>query len=89
MTETGDLVQLARDRDLCIQYLDKQLTSSGLCHPSTVDSGKEVEITSDSQFGISPFYIPKGKPVYYVQIIAIMFQNTIKRDQNMTLHMHA
>jgi len=64
MTETGDLVQLARDRDLCIQYLDKQLTSSGLCHPSTVDSGKEVEITSDSQFGKSPFYIPKGKPVY-------------------------
>jgi len=63
MTETGDLMQLAKDRDLCIQFLSDQLSSNNLCHPLATDlaSSKEVEVTSDFQFGISPFYISKGE----------------------------
>ena len=63
MTETGDLMQLARDRDLCIDFLNNQLSSNNVCHPSADGqaSSKEVEVTTDFQFGISPFYISKGE----------------------------
>ena len=63
MTETGDLMQLARDRDLCTQFLNEQLSSSNVYHPLAVGEAcsMEVEVTSDNQFGISPFYISKGK----------------------------
>ncbi|XP_065904261.1 midasin-like isoform X2 [Dysidea avara] len=62
MTETGDLMQLARDRDLCTQFLNEQLSSSNVYHPLAVGEAcsMEVEVTSDNQFGISPFYISKG-----------------------------
>jgi len=61
MTETGDLMQLARDRDLCTQFLNNQFSSNNVCHPVDETSSREVEVTTDHKFGISPFCISMGE----------------------------
>ena len=73
MSEDGDLRQLTRDRDACVQYLENQLTAKGLYDSVDIDiSSNEVELTCNQMFGIKPFYIPIGTyAVFYIFLIFI------------------
>lgn len=82
MSENGDLQQLNRDRNVCIQYLEGQLAGKDL--QDLVDIGvnsNEVELTSDQNFGIEPFYIQIGVlyfiiSMYFVfNVIYCLFEN--------------
>ena len=62
MSESGDLQQLNRDRNSCLQYLEGQLLAKGLFESVEIDvTNNEVELTGDENFGIEPFYISIGK----------------------------
>ena len=61
MSESGDLQQLNRDRNSCLQYLEGQLVAKGLFESVEIDvTNNEVELTGDENFGIEPFYIAIG-----------------------------
>ena len=71
MSESGDLQQLNRDRNSCLQYLEGQLVAKGLFESVEIDvTNNEVELTDDEKFGIEPFHITIGKLyIYYMLMV--------------------
>lgn len=66
VSDNGDLQQLNRDRNNCLQYLEGQLVAKGLYDSVDIDvTNNEVESTDDGKFGIEPFYIAIGK-LYFI-----------------------
>ena len=78
MSESGDLRQLSRDRETCVQYLQGQLVAKELYDSVDLDvSSNEVELTCDQKFGIKSFYISTGAHVYcrHISIVFLSFMS--------------
>ena len=75
VSDNGDLQQLNRDRNNCLQYLEGQLVAKGLYDSVDIDvTNNEVELTGDGKFGIEPFYIAIGKLYFIVLMANLTFQ---------------
>ena len=88
---SGSLGLPGRARQVCIQYLLKQVShvttqeytaaSLGLLDRHTQTVAMETASDAPHQFGISPFYIPKGEMVSFLGVNIAILEIMLFRDR--------